>query len=114
MATPSAGSATRTHDVLVVGGGPAGAATAYWLGRAGHDVVVVERKTFPRESVASHLFAYADGWTQTVEYEADDARLPACVRACIRESGIDAFVTSPLLLGNRTLGWLTLTGRPLH
>jgi menaquinone-9 beta-reductase len=39
----------RTHDVLVIGGGPAGAATAYWLAEAGHDVVVVERKTFPRE-----------------------------------------------------------------
>jgi geranylgeranyl reductase family protein len=37
------------HDVLVVGGGPAGAATAYWLAEAGHDVVVVERKTFPRD-----------------------------------------------------------------
>jgi geranylgeranyl reductase family protein len=37
------------HDVLVVGGGPSGAATAYWLAEAGHDVVVVERKTFPRE-----------------------------------------------------------------
>ncbi len=37
------------HDVLVVGGGPAGAACAYWLARAGHDVVVVERKRFPRE-----------------------------------------------------------------
>jgi menaquinone-9 beta-reductase len=37
------------HDVLVIGGGPAGAATGYWLAEAGHDVVVVERKTFPRE-----------------------------------------------------------------
>ncbi len=37
------------HDVLVIGGGPAGAAAAHWLGRAGHDVVVVEKKTFPRE-----------------------------------------------------------------
>ncbi len=36
-------------DVLVVGGGPAGAATAHWLGDAGRDVVVVEKKTFPRE-----------------------------------------------------------------
>jgi geranylgeranyl reductase family protein len=41
--------ATDRHDVLVVGGGPAGAATAYWLARAGHDVVVVEKKRFPRE-----------------------------------------------------------------
>lgn len=37
------------HDVLVVGGGPAGAAASYWLARAGHDVVCVERKVFPRE-----------------------------------------------------------------
>ena len=37
------------HDVLVVGGGPAGASTAYWLAEAGHDVCFVERKTFPRD-----------------------------------------------------------------
>lgn len=37
------------HEVLVVGGGPSGAATAYWLASAGHDVLVVEKKTFPRE-----------------------------------------------------------------
>jgi geranylgeranyl reductase family protein len=36
-------------EVLVVGGGPAGAATGYWLAQAGHDVAIVERKTFPRE-----------------------------------------------------------------
>ena len=37
------------HDVLVVGGGPAGAATAYWLASAGRDVVVCEKKVFPRD-----------------------------------------------------------------
>ncbi|HIM84794.1 MAG TPA: geranylgeranyl reductase family protein [Acidimicrobiia bacterium] len=39
----------RVYDLLVVGGGPAGAATAYWAATAGLDTVVVERKTFPRE-----------------------------------------------------------------
>ena len=36
-------------EVLVIGGGPAGAAAAYWLADLGHDVLVVEKKTFPRE-----------------------------------------------------------------
>ena len=41
--------APRRCDVLVVGGGPSGAACAYWLAGAGHDVVLVERKRYPRE-----------------------------------------------------------------
>jgi geranylgeranyl reductase family protein len=36
------------HDVLVIGGGPSGASCAYWLAEAGWDVVVVEKKHFPR------------------------------------------------------------------
>lgn len=38
-----------SHDVLVVGGGPSGASCAYWLAQAGHDVLVVEKKRYPRE-----------------------------------------------------------------
>jgi menaquinone-9 beta-reductase len=37
------------RDVLVVGGGPGGAACAYWLAEAGHDVLLVEKKRYPRE-----------------------------------------------------------------
>lgn len=36
-------------DVAVVGGGPAGAATAYYLARLGRSVVLCEKKSFPRE-----------------------------------------------------------------
>ena len=36
-------------DVAVVGGGPAGAAAAIELGRAGLDVAVLDRATFPRD-----------------------------------------------------------------
>ena len=46
--TPS-GPASPRHDLLVVGGGPAGSAAAYWAAGAGLDVVVVEKKVFPRE-----------------------------------------------------------------
>jgi geranylgeranyl reductase family protein len=37
------------HDVVVVGGGPSGAACAYWLSEAGHDVLLLEKKHYPRE-----------------------------------------------------------------
>ncbi|MCH8128574.1 MAG: FAD-dependent oxidoreductase, partial [Acidobacteria bacterium] len=36
-------------QVLVVGGGPSGASSAYWLADRGVDVLLVEKKTYPRE-----------------------------------------------------------------
>ncbi len=36
-------------DVLVVGAGPSGASAAFWLASAGHRVVMVDKKRFPRE-----------------------------------------------------------------
>lgn len=42
---------TETADVVVVGAGPAGAAAAYFLARSGHDVVLLEKESFPRDKV---------------------------------------------------------------
>ena len=43
--------ATEEADVIVVGAGPAGSATACYLARAGVDVLVLEKACFPREKV---------------------------------------------------------------
>ncbi len=34
--------------MVIVGAGPSGASCAYWLAEAGWDVVVIEKKHFPR------------------------------------------------------------------
>ena len=44
----------RLHDVVVVGARVAGSATAMLLARLGHDVVVVDRATFPSDAISTH------------------------------------------------------------
>ena len=60
---------TSRRDLLVVGGGPAGAATAYWAAQHGLDVVVVERKEFPRDKTCG------DGLTPRAVKSLDDMGL---------------------------------------
>jgi menaquinone-9 beta-reductase len=47
--------ATAPVDVLVIGAGPAGATTAYWLAHHGHRVTVVERRDFPRSKACGDV-----------------------------------------------------------
>jgi geranylgeranyl reductase family protein len=54
--SPAATAAPVRHaadeaDVIVVGAGPAGATTAYYLASAGLDVLLLEKSRFPREKV---------------------------------------------------------------
>ena len=42
---------SQDADVIVVGAGPAGATVAIYLARAGIDVLLLEKTTFPREKV---------------------------------------------------------------
>ena len=64
--------------------------------------------SLPGRSMADHLFAHRAGWTETMEYAGDDARLPEPVRAFNREVGADSLAVAPLVLGTQTLGWISI------
>jgi signal transduction histidine kinase len=67
------------------------------------------------ESLAAHLFEYRPGWNETVEYLCDDPRLPDAFRAFATRMNSATFVATPLVVGSRNLGWMTISspGAPL-
>lgn len=69
-------------DVAVVGGGPAGAATAFYLARAGHSVLVVEQKTFPRHKTCG------DGLTPRAISVLEDMGLDDAMHGWQRVAGV--------------------------
>jgi geranylgeranyl reductase family protein len=70
------------HDVLIIGAGPSGAACAYWLADAGWDVVVVEKKHFPREKTCG------DGLTPRSVRQLADMGLESSLTAAHRFDGL--------------------------
>jgi len=61
------------------------------------------------ESLAGHLFAYRPGWSDTLEYPCDDPRLPEPFRAFATRMNSATFVATPLIVGSRNLGWMTIS-----
>ena len=58
------------RDVLVVGGGPAGAAAAIFLRARGHDVLLVDEARFPRDKVCGEGVS-PEAWRLLAEMGAD-------------------------------------------
>ncbi|MFG2333108.1 NAD(P)/FAD-dependent oxidoreductase [Streptomyces sp. NPDC048604] len=49
------GASAREHDVIVIGARCAGSPTAMLLARLGHKVLLVDRATFPSDTISTHL-----------------------------------------------------------
>ncbi len=75
---------TSSTDVLVIGGGPAGASAAYWLARYGHNVTIVERKSFPREKTCG------DGLTPRAVHQLNEMGLADQLTQFHRYNGLRA------------------------
>src|SRR5689334_21234020 len=54
---PADGALARSAEVVIVGGGPAGAATAWWLARAGIEVIVLDKARFRRAKSCSEYMS---------------------------------------------------------
>jgi menaquinone-9 beta-reductase len=88
--TPRPDSATdkihdAIHDVVIVGGGPAGSSCAYWLAEAGWDVVVVEKKHFPRVKTCG------DGLTPRAVRQLADMGLEEALAGSHKYGGLRAY-----------------------
>lgn len=53
--------ASPDYDVIIIGGGPAGAATGSLLAEYGHRVLILEREKFPRYHVGESLIPFTFG-----------------------------------------------------
>jgi geranylgeranyl reductase family protein len=71
--------------ILVVGGGPAGAAAAYWLARDGHRVTMVEKKEYPRDKTCG------DGLTPRAIYWLDQLGFDFSVPELHRITGLRSY-----------------------
>ncbi len=59
-------SMSNTHDVVIIGGGPAGSCAAAILAEYGHKVVILEREKFPRYHIGESLIPFTFGPLQRI------------------------------------------------
>src|SRR5688500_15500922 len=92
-----------------------------WMAHLNGEIITPTRaetatSAFPIDVFAQHLYAYAPGWTKTVEYLVDDERMPAVIRDVIRRDGVSGTIVAPLGVARRAPGGLTLCTleRPTH
>ncbi len=52
---------TASHDVLIIGGGPAGSSSAAILAEHGHRVLILEREKFPRYHIGESMIPFTYG-----------------------------------------------------
>ena len=81
-----------SSSVLVVGGGPAGSAAAYWLARSGHDVTLVEKKEYPREKTCG------DGLTPRAILQLQDMGFDFDVPEFHRITGLRSYAGDDLMI----------------
>ncbi|HKJ12736.1 MAG TPA: geranylgeranyl reductase family protein [Ornithinimicrobium sp.] len=85
MSVPESAAALPDQtDVLVVGAGPAGSAAAAWSSRLGHDVVLADAATFPRDK------SCGDGLTPRAVAELERLDLADWVRGHVVNRGLRA------------------------
>jgi geranylgeranyl reductase family protein len=94
----------RRWEVLVVGAGPGGASCAYWLAKAGHEVVFVEKKAFPRDKTCG------DGLTPRSVRQLEDMGLGGELSAHHRYFGLRSHGFGRAL----ELAWPDTPGLPRH
>jgi geranylgeranyl reductase family protein len=79
-------------SILVVGGGPAGSAAAYWLAREGHRVTLVEKKEYPRDKVCG------DGLTPRAIYWLDEMGFDFSVPELHKITGLRSYAGEELFV----------------